>query len=465
MGRGGARDPLILTEREPRCGCQPDPAARRVPCNIMANIIALVDCNNFYVSCERVFAPRLDNRPVIVMSNNDGCVVSRSDEAKALGIGMGQPVFQVRNLLHRHDVAVCSSNYALYGDMSRRVMATLGHFTPDFEVYSIDEAFLLLSVFRDSNPTVCGREIQTTVRRWTGIPVSVGIAPTKTLAKLANRLAKRSARTGGVLDLTQSPYLDRALASTPVECVWGVGPKFSHRLRTAGIDNALQLRDADDRWIRRVRGVMGARTVLELRGVVCFTLEQSPPPRQSIAHTRTFSRRICTLAELREAAAAYATRAAEKLRRQRRAAGVVTVFVMTNLFESRSRRYFNARTYELPTPTSSTATIVKLATSAVEEIFRAGFAYKKAGVLLDSLVSDLQVPAALFPTREVPAERPLMHLVDALNERFSSGIVSWAAAGFERSWQVKFRHRSPRYTTRWRELPVVKASGRETTSG
>ncbi len=430
----------------------------------MENIIALVDCNNFYVSCERVFAPRLGGRPVIVMSNNDGCVVSRSDEAKALGIGMGQPVFQVRDLLHQQDVAVCSSNYALYGDMSRRVMATLGTFTPDLEVYSIDEAFLGLGGFRGLDPTAYGREIQTTVKRWTGIPVSVGIAQTKTLAKLANRLAKLSARTGGVLDLSHSPYLDRALASTPVECVWGVGPKFTRRLREAGIDTALQLRDADHRWVRGVRGVLGARTVLELRGVACLTLEQSPPPRQSIAHTRTFSRRICNLVELREAAAAYAARAAEKLRRQRRAAGVVTVFVMTNLFEQRSRRYFNARTYELPAPTSNTATLIKLVTRAVEEIFRPGIAYKKAGVLLDSLVPDQQVPPTLFPTGGPPPERPLMQLVDALNKRFASGIVGWAAAGFERSWQVKFRHRSPRYTTSWRELPVVKASGGETAS-
>lgn len=424
----------------------------------MESIFALVDCNNFYVSCERVFAPRLVGRPVIVMSNNDGCVVSRSDEAKALGIGMGQPVFQLQDIVQRHDVATLSSNYALYGDMSRRVMETLGQFTPDLEVYSIDEAFLELGGFRRVDPTTRCRQIQTTVERWTGIPVTIGIAPTKTLAKLANHLAKHSSRCKGVLDLTGSPHLSRALARTPVAQIWGVGPRFARRLQAAGITSALQLRDADERCVRRTRGIQGVRTLKELQGVACYSLEQSPPPRQGIAHTRTFSRRITRLAELQEATATYASRAAEKLRKHGRAAGMVTVYVMTNLFPRRGRRYFNARSFELPSPTADTATIIKLVSRGIAEIHREGCAYKKAGVLLDALVPAGASQAELFDSGQTSRSQQLMQVVDQLNRRFPAGTVTWAATGLERPWQVKFQQRSPRYTSNWSEIPRVLAA-------
>jgi DNA polymerase V len=426
------------------------------------SLFALVDCNNFYVSCERVFAPRLAERPVVVMSNNDGCVVSRSDEAKAIGIGMGQPIFQARDIIHRHGVELLSSNYTLYGDMSRRVMTTLGWFTPEMEVYSIDEAFLALAGIPAGDSHVdfnsLAHRIRITVKRWTGIPVSVGIGPTKTLAKLANGLAKRTPDAGGVYDLTDPPALSHALATTPVDRIWGVGLRFAARLNEAGIVNGLQLRDADDHWIKQVHGIMGLRSVHELRGISCFPLEESPPPRQGIAHTRTFSRRITRLSELREAAAAYATRATEKLRRQGLAAGVVTVFVMTNLFTEKSHRYFNSRTFELPTPSNDTAEIIELVTRGVEQIHREGYEYKKAGVLLDSLVPEAQAQASLFDQRDRGRARELMRVVDTLNDRFSSGTIGWASAGLERPWQVEFRQRSPRYTTCWRELPVVRAS-------
>jgi len=424
----------------------------------MKTTFALVDCNNFYVSCERVFSPHLDGRPVIVMSNNDGCVVSRSDEVKALGIGMGQPIYQVRDIIRQNNVALYSSNYTLYGDMSRRVMETLGQFTPDIEIYSIDEAFLDLGGMPAADYAVLGQRIQETVKQWTGIPVSVGIGTTKTLAKLANQLAKRFPRTGGVLDLTDSSRLPNALASTPVEKIWGVGPRFTRRLRRAGIRNGLQLHDADDRWIRHVRGVMGLRTVHELRGITCFALDESPPPRQGIAHTRTFSRRVTRLDELREAAAAYATRAAEKLRQQKMAAGVVTIFVMTNLFEAKPRRFFKTRTFELPTPSSDTTVLIHLATRGVEEVFREGYEYKKAGVLLNSLVPEEQAPRSLFDSENWVRSRTLMQVIDSLNARYPSGTVGFAAAGLERTWQAKFRLRSPRFTTCWEELPVVRAS-------
>ncbi|MBN1845985.1 MAG: Y-family DNA polymerase, partial [Sedimentisphaerales bacterium] len=281
----------------------------------MSAIYALVDCNNFYVSCERVFAPRWEGQPVVVLSNNDGCVVARSDEAKALGIRMGVPVFQVRDLIEKHGVEVFSSNYTLYADMSRRVMETLAGFAPAMEVYSIDEAFLDLAGNR-ADRTEYARQIRRRVRQWVGIPVTIGLGPSKTLAKVANHLAKWSARAQGVLDLTECPYLAEALRRTPVQDVWGVGPQYARRLRQAGIQTAWDLRSAGDAWIRRELGVTGLRTVHELRGIACYDLETSAPPNQGIANSRSFGRPVETLAELQEAVAAYMSRAARKLRRQ-----------------------------------------------------------------------------------------------------------------------------------------------------
>jgi len=283
----------------------------------MNPIFALADCNNFYASCERVFAPALEKEPIVVLSNNDGCVVARSNEAKTLGIPMGVPVFQVQNLIQAHQIRVYSSNYTLYGDMSRRVMETLCQFTPALEIYSIDEAFLDLTGCRSQDLAGYGRTIRNTVKKWTGIPVSIGIARTKTLAKLANRLAKKSAKAAGVLDLTDSPYLPLALENTEIQDIWGVGPGFAKRLRQAGIQTALQLRDADDGWVRKHLGVVGLRTVYELRGISCYGLVLSPPGKKNIVVSKSFGRKSETLEELSEALAAYAARAAEKLRRRR----------------------------------------------------------------------------------------------------------------------------------------------------
>ena len=280
----------------------------------MPPLFALADCNNFYASCERVFNPKLAGRPAIVLSNNDGCVVARSNEAKALGIAMGVPAFQIRHLIRKHDVQVFSSNYALYGDLSQRVMETLQQFSPEVEVYSIDEAFLNLSGFTNINLTDYGRRIRATVKQWTGIPVSVGIAETKTLAKIANHVAKRTEGTDGVFDFTAWPDRDSVLARVLVEEVWGIGPNYARLLTQHGITTALGLRDADDHWIQKQMGVVGLRTVHELRGISCLPLEQCPPPKQGITCSRSFGRPVTTLAEMREAVAAYTARAAEKLR-------------------------------------------------------------------------------------------------------------------------------------------------------
>ncbi|KPK75927.1 MAG: SOS mutagenesis and repair protein UmuC [Phycisphaerae bacterium SM23_30] len=424
----------------------------------MKKTYALIDCNNFYVSCERVFDPRLENRPVIVMSNNDGCVVARSDEVKALGVAMGVPVFKIRDLIERHRMVLYSSNYTLYGDMSRRVMKTLAGFTPDLEIYSIDEAFLDLSGFGYKNLTDYGRVIRRTVKRWTGIPVSVGIAPTKTLAKIANHLAKKSPKADGVLDLTDSPYLDHALAAVGVKNVWGVGPAHARRLRKIGIENALQLRDADDRWVQKHMSVVGLRTVYELRGRPCYDLETAPAPQKGLACSKSFGRPVESLADLAEAVALYATRAAERLRRQKLAAGALCVFVMTNLFSKKDRRYFNSHTTELPVATSDTAELISYALAALEKIYRPGHKFKKAGVICDQLTCRNKIQLNLFDPVDRPRSRRLMQTLDAVNALYAPDTLRYAAAGLDRPWKTRFEKRSCRYTTNWNELPRAKIS-------
>src|SRR5256712_3415793 len=338
----------------------------------MPPVFALVDCNNFYVSCERVFDPTLDGKPVLVLSNNDGIVVARSNEAKALDIAMGVPAFQIRHLIRKHDVQVYSSNYALYGDMSRRVMDTLAQFNPDVEVYSIDEAFLSLSGFTSRNLTEYGRAIRATVKRWTGIPVSVGIAETKTLAKIAGEIAKRRRDAGGVCDLTAWPDRGVLLADLPVADGWGVGPNWARLLTEHGVCTARDLREADEHWIRKRMGVTGARIVQELRGVSCLTVEDCPPPKQAVTVSRMFGKPVTTLAEMREAVAAYTARAGEKLRPERLAATVLTVFLTTNPFKTDEPQYSNAVTIKLPAVTDATPDLLRYALRGIERIYRDG---------------------------------------------------------------------------------------------
>jgi len=425
----------------------------------MTTLFALADCNNFYVSCERVFDPRLEGQPVIVLSNNDGCVVARSNQAKALGIGMGVPVFRVRELIRTHKVKVYSSNYTLYGDMSRRVMETLASFTSEMEIYSIDEAFLDLSELgRNLNRTDYGHTIRRQVQRCTGIPVSIGIGTTKTLAKIANHLAKKSSRTHGVLDLADSPWLDEALTRTPVENIWGIGPAWARRLAQKNIINALQLRRADDRWIRKHLGVVGLRVVYELRGQSCYDLENTPPPNKGIASSRSFGRPVESLRDLSEALATYTTQAAEKLRRQKLAAGVMTVFVLTNIFQKNEPRYCNYETIELPVATNDTGELIRYTLQAAEKIYRPGYRFKKAGVLLDALIPQDKVQPSLFEFIDRPRRQKLMRVLDEINTKMPDHPLRYAATGIEQPWKTRFLRRSPRYTTHWDELPRAKLS-------
>lgn len=299
----------------------------------MQKIFALVDCNNFYVSCERVFNPKLRGKPVIVLSNNDGCAVARSEEAKSIGVPMGAPVFMYQDLFRRHKVEMLSSNYTLYGDMSHRVMSTLSRFTPSMENYSIDEAFLDLSGFDHTNLTEYAKEIQATVKRWTGIPVSIGIAPSKTLAKIANKLAKKNPMCKGVLDITNHPRLDDFLQSINLEDVWGVGRQYTKLLMRNRILTALDLKNASDFWVKKHMTIVGLRMVLELRGISCIELDELNEPKQEIIRSRSFGKSVTDLQELKEAVAFHTTRAAEKLREQHSIASYISAFIETNRFK------------------------------------------------------------------------------------------------------------------------------------
>lgn len=421
----------------------------------MSPVFALVDCNNFYVSCERVFDPKLEGRPVIVLSNNDGCAIARSNEAKALGIKMGEPVFRIRDLIKAHDIQVYSSNYALYGDMSRRVMQTLSQFTPDIEIYSIDEAFLDLSGFKHYDLTDYGRRIRSTIKRWTGIPVSIGIAETKTLAKVANRIAKKSEKADGVLDLTDSPFRDKALEITDVADVWGIGRRYARFLMMNGINTARRLRDADEALIKNKMGVVGTRILRELRGIPCYSLENCPPRKKEITVSRSFKLPVESLDELKEAIAAYASRGAEKLRKEHSAAGVLMIFLMTNRFEKRC--YIKFEAVRLPVATSDSSELIRYAHEGLGKIYRKGLKYKKAGVMFQELVSEDRIQTGLFDHRDRKRSKLLMKTLDAVNASIGGGSLKYAAEGLRINprWRTVFRKRSPSYTTNWNQLLKV----------
>lgn len=422
----------------------------------MPKVFALVDCNSFYVSCERVFHPAARNRPVVVLSNNDGCAISRSSEAKAVGIAMGAPIFKCQELVRRYGVKVFSANFVLYGDMSSRVMAVLAQFTPQMEVYSIDEAFLALDGFEPRGLDAYGREIRATVKRSTGIPVSVGIAPTKTLAKIANHYAKDHPEAGGVVTLTDEETIDRYLAQTPVAEVWGIGREKAVFLERNRITTALDLKKAPDEWIKKHLTVVTLRTVWELRGVSCLTLEETQPAKKAIATTRTFGYEVKDLAEMEEAVAAYVSKSAEKLRRQKSLAGYVQVFVETNPFKD-APYYRNAAGVAVSPPTADTARLIAAGHSLLKKIYRPGLAYKSCGVFLLNLVPGSAEQDYLFEEKyQGSAKERLMTVVDKVNREHNTGKLFWAAEGLGKPWFMKQAHKSKRFTTRWDELLEVR---------
>jgi DNA polymerase V len=417
-------------------------------------MLALVDCNSFYASCERVFEPRLQGRPLVVLSNNDGCVVARSAEAKALGIAVGVPAFQVRDLIRRHHIVVRSSNYTFYGDLSARVMAVLSDFTPHLEVYSIDEAFMDLDGLPPDRLADTCRTVRRTVLRWTGIPVSVGIGPTKTLAKVANHLAKQSAASGGVWSLADPREQVAVLARLEAQDIWGIASRSAARLKRAGIVTALQLREASPNLVRRILGVVGERTALELAGMPCLGLEEAPPPAKSIIRSRSFGRSVERLEELGEAVAVHATRAAEKLRHHRRVAAAVSTFVTTSRF--RPRPYANQASAALDPPTDDSARIIRAALAILRAIFREGYPYQKVGVMLSGLEPREGLTESLFASYDRARSERLMAALDSANGRHGPDTIRYAASGLERPWHMKREHASPHYTTRWTELPTAR---------
>lgn len=418
--------------------------------------IALIDANNFYVSCERLFDPGLRGRPVVVLSNNDGCVVSRSNEAKRLGIRMAVPVFQIRSIIEREDVQVLSSNYELYGDLSHRMMEVLEDCSPDVERYSIDEAFISLEAEDSRELEMLGQKIKDRVYRHTGIPVSIGIAATKTLAKAAGHHAKTLPELNGVFDLTPPSLQVPVLRRTPIEEVWGIGWRWATKLKGHGIRTAFDLREARDEWIRRNMSITGLRLAHELRGVACHTLDTCPAPRRAINSTRSFGEMVESKEDLQAAVAQFVTRAAEKLRREKMVAGAITVFVRTNKFHQDEEQFSGSMTLQLAPMTCITNDIQAIAFKALESIYRPGLRYKKAGVMLSGLVPARIIPQPLWEMEKTERMRELMGNVDRLNRRFGRETVQCGVFVSEGKWRMQMNSRSPRYTTRWDELLKVE---------
>lgn len=420
----------------------------------MPNAFALVDCNNFYVSVERVFDPKLRRKPVVVLSNNDGCVISRSEEAKQIGIKMGTPLFKVQNLIEQNKVEIFSSNYELYGDMSARFMGTLREFTPEIEIYSIDEAFLGFDPKRD-NLNEIGFSIREKVKKWTGLPTSIGIAQTKTLAKLANRIARKSNKAKGVLNLYHSPFLNEALKITEVGDIWGISRNTVEKLLRHNIKTAFDLSAMDLRAARKLLSVVGARIILELRGVSCLSLETVKPKRHSVTCSRSFGRSIENYPQMREAVAVFAARAAEKLRKQNLAAKFITVFIATDRYNSQPSYYSNAFTCGSIYPTDTNFELQKLAFLCLNKIFDKGYVYKKAGVTLSGLVSADGLTGRLFDEKENERLQRVTKAVDEINRKFGRDTIRFAVANSKGVWQGKCAYRSNRYTTQFKEILTV----------
>jgi DNA polymerase V len=419
-------------------------------------LYALVDCNNFYCSCERVFNPKLENRPLVDLSNNDGCAVARSAEAKALGIKMGEPWFELKHLVKRHGLIGLSSNYTLYSDMSARVMQVLREFTPDVEVYSIDESFLRIERMQLLWPShgAMGQAIRQRVRQWTGIPVCVGIGPTKTLAKLANHIAKKNPQYEGVFDVTTCPENAFAtlLSKIAVAEVWRVGQRIAAKLDGMGIRTVADLREASPKAIRMHFSVVLERTVAELQGISCLALEEVAPPKKQIVSSKSFGQMVTSLEELGEALTTYVSRAAEKLRVQDSVCAALQVFVMTNRFRPDDPQYSNGVVIPLPNPSNDTMRLAAAALYGLKRIYRPGFWYKKCGVMLMDLSPATQRQQSLFSQVDDEAKhsQALMSVLDGINARYGRDTLTIGSTGTNKRWVTRADNKASYYTTRWK---------------
>ena len=413
--------------------------------------IALVDCNSFYVSCERLFKPKIISKPVVVLSNNDGCVISRSNEAKALGIKMGEPYFKVRELIKKNEVHVFSSNYALYGDLSRRVMRILKTFSPNVEIYSIDEAFIDLSFLKEKEIEDYGKKIRERVLKWTGIPTSVGISSTKTLSKVANHIAKKE--KAGVVYLSKN--VNEKLKKFPIRDVWGVGKQLSKFYVKNGIDNAYKLKIASNTWVKKGTNVLGSRTAMELRGISCIDLEIYEEKRKNCCVSRSFGKKVTDLQKLEEAVTTYCLNAAEKIRRDNQVCRGLTVFIRTSPFNNNGKYYSNGLTVDLPIATSNSIELVKNAKKALKSIYKPGYYYQKAGIILsklkDSNGNDINLLTPLLEKKS----KELMKAIDYTNMKYGRHAISIANAGINKGWKMRRQHSSRIDTASLNQLPKI----------
>lgn len=419
-------------------------------------MIGLLDCNNFFVSCERVFRPDLAIRPVVVLSNNDGCVVSRSQEAKALGIKMGVPFFQVQEMVRKDGLVAFSSNYTLYGDMSGRVVSTVKRFVPHIEIYSIDECFLYFEGFEGKYDLAeYGRLLISTIGQNTKIPVSLGIAPTKTLAKMASKFAKQHKGFKGVCLINTEEKRIKALRLFPIGDVWGIGRRYERTLQYHGIRTAYDFIQKPENWVRRVMKVGGVRTWKELQGIACIT-EEKPQKKKSICTSRSFGEKISDYPTLSEAVSNFAVACARKLRKEKTAAGQVEVFILTSPFSGEGNIYQNSKTATLPAASNHSNEIITSALSALKDIYRSGYHYHKAGVIVSDIVPENEIQGNLFSTTDHARLRKLFQVVDKINRKQGKNTLKLAAQGYNKKWALKNKYLSRQYTTNWDELLEIR---------
>ncbi len=415
--------------------------------------IALIDCNAFYASCERLFNPKLIGQPVVVLSNNDGCIITRSTEAKDLGIKMGEPYFKAKNIIEKNNVKVFSSNYSLYGDISQRVMEILSSFSPNMEIYSIDEAFLSFKGFKNYELKTYCKHISKTIKQFVGIPVSIGLSKTKTLSKVANHLAKKNPSYEGVCILKNEEEIEAALANTPIEEVWGIGRKLSFFLKKYNILTAKHFVFLDRRWVRKNMGVVGEKIYLELKGISCVDLELMPSDKKSCCVSRSFSNPIETIKDLEESISTYGSRVTEKLREENLVAGSMSIFVLTNHFNKREKQYSNSIKLQLPYPSNNSIQIIKKAIEGIRQIYRKGYRYKKAGIILYELSRASEAKGLLDLDRN--KSDSIMKSIDKINYKYGGSKIKIASEGINQKWLMQRQRVSPCHTTRFNELKEV----------
>lgn len=415
----------------------------------------LIDCNNFYASCERVFNPSLNGKPMVVLSNNDGCVIARSAEAKALGVPMAEPAYKLKELIEKNQIHVFSSNYVLYGDMSQRVMNTIASFVPEMEIYSIDEAFLLFDGFKNIDLKELGDKIVRTTIRNTGIHVSLGIAPTKTLAKVANKFAKKYKAYKGVCIIDSDEKKEKALKLTEIGDVWGIGRQYSKKLQYYSINTAWDFTQRSKSWVRHTMGVTGERTWMELQGTPCVEMDRSTS-KKSICTSRSFGERLTELPPISEAVANFTASCAEKLRKQHSLASVLMIFIHTNPHAPNLPQYSNQTVIQLPVPTNDSTELIQYALRGLKSIFKEGYRYKKAGVIVSEIAPERPFQSDLFDIRDRKKINKVMSVMDELNASYGKQKVKIAAQGFDRKWKLKNEKLSPCYTTKLTDILEVK---------